>query len=186
MREVVAKCSSAATIREKNVEIKNAKRVLFDKLATVQASAIEEEMAVKSFCGAMRRRDFTVVIEAEGGEKGGDGGFIEVSGHMLTFQGGVFTLAGNGKAGTLLLDPYNIAIQGAGDVDIFDTGCVGGVETFSTNADAGALLSTVTLVNALTSCGEVIVTTAGIGTLNAGNITVNSNFFPGAVETVSR
>jgi len=50
-------------------------------------------------------------IQARGGAEGGDGGLVEVSGkQMLDFNGLVDAGANNGKAGSLLLDPYNFII----------------------------------------------------------------------------
>lgn len=57
-------------------------------------------------------------ITARGGATSGDGGFVEVSGkENLIFEGTVNTSAPNGKFGTLLLDPKNIAIIGDGSPD---------------------------------------------------------------------
>lgn len=60
--------------------------------------------------------EFFGSISARGGEWGGNGGFVEVSGlETLNFQGNVDTLAPNGNPGMLLLDPTNITvINGAG------------------------------------------------------------------------
>ncbi|MDX2212055.1 MAG: CHAT domain-containing protein [Oculatellaceae cyanobacterium bins.114] len=50
-------------------------------------------------------------ITARGGELGGNGGFVEVSGlQNLALTGTVNTLAPNGLAGTLLLDPADIVV----------------------------------------------------------------------------
>jgi filamentous hemagglutinin family protein len=55
---------------------------------------------------------------ARGGELGGDGGFVEISGESLVFSGTVDTRAPNGKRGTLLFDPSTITIvNGAGGAD---------------------------------------------------------------------
>lgn len=54
-------------------------------------------------------------ILARGGEAGGDGGFVEVSGrNKLGFSGVVDVGAPAGDAGTLLLDPQDITIGGTG------------------------------------------------------------------------
>ena len=54
-------------------------------------------------------------ILARGGETGGNGGFVEVSGkESLGFAASVNTLAPLGKTGTLLLDPMNLVVSNAG------------------------------------------------------------------------
>ena len=52
-------------------------------------------------------------ISARGGQLGGDGGFTEVSGKYLDFQGFADTTAPKGRIGTLLLDPQTITISTA-------------------------------------------------------------------------
>ncbi|MCX6875670.1 MAG: filamentous hemagglutinin N-terminal domain-containing protein, partial [Verrucomicrobia bacterium] len=55
---------------------------------------------------------FAGSISAKGGSLSGNGGLVEVSGkNYLAFRGEVSTLAANGRAGTLLLDPTNLTIQ---------------------------------------------------------------------------
>lgn len=50
-------------------------------------------------------------VNARGGEEGGDGGFVEVSGReQLSFKGTVTTMAPKGKTGQMLLDPRNVLI----------------------------------------------------------------------------
>jgi hypothetical protein len=49
-------------------------------------------------------------ISAKGGPQGGDGGFVEVSGDVLTLTGLVNASAPLGKTGTLLLDPTDLWI----------------------------------------------------------------------------
>lgn len=51
-------------------------------------------------------------ISARGGERAGDGGFVEVSGKQnLTFDGQVVTSAAQGRAGLLLLDPGDLRVS---------------------------------------------------------------------------
>ncbi|TKB65028.1 MAG: filamentous hemagglutinin N-terminal domain-containing protein [Nitrospira sp.] len=59
--------------------------------------------------------DAGAAILARGGELGGKGGFVELSGkENLGYAGSVNALAPFGSAGTLLLDPRNITIAAAG------------------------------------------------------------------------
>src|SRR5690606_5368540 len=52
-------------------------------------------------------------VYARGGANGGNGGFLETSGHHnLVAQGFADLTAANGKKGTYFLDPANIAIYG--------------------------------------------------------------------------
>jgi filamentous hemagglutinin family protein len=61
--------------------------------------------------------DAGAAILARGGELGGNGGFVELSGkENLGYAGSVNALAPFGSAGTLLLDPRNITIAAAGAV----------------------------------------------------------------------
>ena len=68
---------------------------------------------------------FAGTVLAKGGERGGDGGHVEVSGHdNLNFYGFVDASAPYGARGTLLLDPKNITVATGGpalltDVDEF-------------------------------------------------------------------
>ena len=57
---------------------------------------------------------FAGTIAARGGERSGDGGFVEVSGkRQLAFTGSVDTRAPYGRAGALLLDPDDFVVDAA-------------------------------------------------------------------------
>ncbi|MGH7084515.1 MAG: beta strand repeat-containing protein, partial [Acetobacteraceae bacterium] len=94
-------------------------------------------------------------ITAEGGPAGGNGGFVEVSGHDLALDGTVNTGAPLGVMGTILLDPYNLQIvtTGANDGDVGPTGvpytagntALGATDTVSASVIEGLVASTVTL-----------------------------------------
>ena len=57
---------------------------------------------------------FSGAISARGGERRGDGGFVEVSGkNRLHFDGRVDTSAAHGRGGSLLLDPSDLYVGGA-------------------------------------------------------------------------
>lgn len=54
-------------------------------------------------------------MTARGGEVSGNGGTVEVSGHDVIFRGTANASAPNGKAGTLIIDPWDLTIaDGAG------------------------------------------------------------------------
>src|SRR6185312_3793532 len=105
-------------------------------------------------------------ISARGGATGGDGGRVETSAHDgLNVQGQVDASAPGGKAGTWLLDPYNVTIATGG--------------TAFSNPFTAAATSTIDPANidtALKSNTNVFVftNTKANGTVDAGNITVNS------------
>lgn len=77
----------------------------------IAADALGEGSGGRVIVWADGTTSFQGQISAEGGELGGDGGFVEVSGaQQLIFQGEVSTAAPQGQRGTLLLDPTDIEI----------------------------------------------------------------------------
>ncbi|MGA1264430.1 MAG: CHAT domain-containing protein [Prochlorothrix sp.] len=83
-----------------------------DGESVLTANAIDDGNGGKVIVWAEGKTGFWGSIEAEGGENGGDGGFVEVSGYNhLIFQGQVSTAAPQGRTGTLLLDPTDILVQ---------------------------------------------------------------------------
>jgi filamentous hemagglutinin family protein len=107
-------------------------------------------------------------ILARGGDSGGNGGFVEVSGkERLAFAGSVDASAPLGQGGIWLLDPNDITIQAAG----IDTN-VTASPTF-TSTDDTAIVTTGSIQTALNAGTSVTVTTASAGAnTQSGNITV--------------
>ncbi len=124
-------------------------------------------------------------LVARGGERGGHGGFVEVSaGESLGFDAAVDARAPAGVTGTLLLDPRNITIQTAGGVaynpgvnNLFGNNV--GATTLITPASINAAAANVVLQanSDITVTNPIAMTNAGIGlTMQAGrSITVNAN-----------
>src|SRR4051812_32603624 len=54
-------------------------------------------------------------LSAQGGARGGDGGFIETSGHELGVSARINLGAAKGALGTWLLDPTTVTIQDGSD-----------------------------------------------------------------------
>ncbi len=116
--------------------------------------------------------NYAGAISAQGGQSGGNGGFVEVSGEKtLSFTGAVNTLAPLGTAGTLLLDPSDVTIVSSTDSN---------GTTTTTNESAGTpynpTASTSYILNtdldAALQSGNVVINTGtvGDGFTNNGNI----------------
>ncbi len=105
-------------------------------------------------------------IEARGGNQGGDGGLVEVSGrNLLDFQGMVDTSASTGMTGKLLLDSSEITIAES---------------TFSPGV--GSLLDYATLNQLLdfnavvvSATNDIVVDASAAITLGDGELTLNSS-----------
>lgn len=83
---------------------------------TLRADALLAGSGGRVIVWADQTTMFGGFISARAGALGGDGGFVEVSGHRnLGYYGLADVRAVGGKAGTLLLDPENIHVSSTGD-----------------------------------------------------------------------
>ena len=98
----------------KNSEIQNAERTFVGSGAIISADAGTNGDGGKVIVWADESTQFFGSIAARGGAISGDGGNAEISGKRFLNAriGKVFLGAVNGKAGTLLLDPADIVING--------------------------------------------------------------------------
>ncbi|MBE9115715.1 filamentous hemagglutinin N-terminal domain-containing protein [Lusitaniella coriacea LEGE 07157] len=127
--------------------IPNALFTVVGEDATINADALVDGTGGTVIVWADGTTKFWGDISARGGSNSGDGGFVEVSGlQSLDFTGSVDTLAPNGNAGTLLLDPTNITVQNG--VGTFTN--LNQVDAFG-DIDIGANTIDVALINMATA-----------------------------------
>ncbi|MBI4293123.1 MAG: filamentous hemagglutinin N-terminal domain-containing protein, partial [Betaproteobacteria bacterium] len=152
----------------KNVEVQNAKRTFVGAGASLKADAITEGNGGKVIVWADDSTKFYGTVTARGGERGGNGGFVEISGKQtLSFIGSVDTTAPNGKTGTLLLDPTTLQITNGGPVD----------GDLSTNASDGTVVfgdADGTSNGVAETTLEGLASTTGVVLEATGQITVNN------------
>ncbi len=154
-----------------NPEIKNAKHLFVEQGVIVRANAIEAGDGGKVIFWSDDATHFHGFVDNRGGSAGGDGGFVEVSGGYLNFQGLVDGTASVGKTGTVLLDPTDITISTGLDANgSFTTGVW-------TSTASTATINTTTLQTQLGSNNVTINTSTNSGGPfgNPGTITVSNS-----------
>lgn len=98
-----------------NDEVRNATQTVLGEDATIRADAGDSGDGGTVIVWADEYTRGHGTISARGGDNGGNGGFVEVSGKdSLDFRAAVDTSAPNGTLGDLLLDPTIINVQAAG------------------------------------------------------------------------
>ena len=103
----------------RNPELKNARQTVVSEQTTINADATGRGDGGKVIVWANETTAYRGSISARGGQAGGNGGLVEVSGKQgLAFDGGIDTSAVKGQAGRILLDPDNITIQTTGTDDL--------------------------------------------------------------------
>ena len=151
-----------------------ASTVSVNAATTIDASAKKKGDGGKVVVWSDEATSFAGTVKATGGAKGGNGGFVEISGKQwLGYTGLVDTRAPYGSWGTLLLDPHNVTI---GATTSF------GMSGFTAVSD-NAILSVTDLLNALAT-NNVIVST-GTGGSQPGIITVGAPISWGSASTLT-
>lgn len=90
-----------------------ARRTFVDENTRIRADALGQGEGGNIVIWSDELTAFAGKASARGGEGGGDGGFVEVSGKSsLIYQGEVDLSSDRGDRGTLLLDPEDILIRG--------------------------------------------------------------------------
>lgn len=129
--------------------------------------------------------DISGTLSAKGGNLGGGGGFIDTSASRLQISetANVSAAAPKGKAGTWLLDPFDVIIS---DTRTPDGAAYGDI--YTPNSDTSVIAAT-SIVSALNSGSNVSISTGAAGSAGtqAGNIDVESNIIKssGAATTLT-
>jgi len=164
----------------RNEQIYNSSRTEVDPGAIIDAQATESGNGGKVIVWADQVNNFAGTVNAKGGQFSGEGGFVEVSGKLLSYQGTVDTRAANGKTGTLLLDPNNITVSNAPTSPAYTPPDYTGAGTASANLNRTDLNNQLVLTNVVISTdaataggsGDITFTDGPIGGPN--NLTVNA------------
>ncbi|MRR52595.1 MAG: filamentous hemagglutinin N-terminal domain-containing protein, partial [Rhodocyclaceae bacterium] len=142
----------------KNADIQNARFTYFGPNATLKADATDNGNGGKVILWADDTTRAYGTISARGGDNGGNGGFVETSGHNYLDVAGVrVDTRGPNGVGSWLLDPTDISITAgaAGGApftgSLFDNG--GGMSSTLTDGDINSPLVTTTVTLRTTSSG---------------------------------
>ena len=157
-------------LQGKNPDVPNALRTYFGPDATIKADAIVSGDGGKVILWADETTRAHGNISARGGAHGGNGGFVETSGHYLEATRAPDVSAPRGNGGTWLLDPFDITIDATSDQNIANAGPG---QFFYEATGSPSTVTVSTLLSALSGGGNVTVSTTGSGTA-LGNITVNA------------
>jgi len=100
---------------------RRASRTYIGRDTSIKANAITEGDGGKVIVWSDEVTRFFGTIESQGGQQGGNGGFVEVSGKQsLAFDGLVQLAAPMGLGGILLLDPQDIRLVASGGIAFAD------------------------------------------------------------------
>lgn len=176
----------------KDSSIMNAETTSIDKSSVLNADAIVNGDGGNIIVWSDQQTNFAGSVLARGGQYGGNGGFMEVSGSRLAFDhvAHVDASAAYGKRGKLLLDPINVnIINGGGSIGSSTVDPTNIVAILHTGTDVS-----ITADNNITVSDEINAVAHALGnlTLSAGNsvfinanIKLESQFSGGANLTVN-
>ncbi len=152
-----------------NVLITSSDNTVLTRNSLVNTSGVDNSSAGNVVVWSDKDTVFRGTILAKGGETGGNGGQVEVSGHEnLLFAGSVNTLAPNGTVGTVLLDPATLTI--------IDAGAGSGTQDANLSADNQILFGDPNIGANTVSWGTIdsLAATANVALEATGAITINN------------
>ncbi|MYN19719.1 filamentous hemagglutinin N-terminal domain-containing protein, partial [Rugamonas sp. FT107W] len=174
----------------KNAAVQNAQQSYVGKDSVIRADATANGDGGKVIVWSDQATQMFGAISARGGADGGNGGFVETSGHYLDMRGTVDTLAPKGATGKLLLDPSDVYIADNSSVSgvpnsVGNLNLVTGGTTFLESGTVqDSLLLTNTLHTALLA-NNVTVSTGNPNGTSGGDISVLSEILLPSGKTLS-
>ncbi|EAN8329428.1 filamentous hemagglutinin N-terminal domain-containing protein, partial [Salmonella enterica] len=160
----------------KDSRIKNARKVVMDRNATVDVSATESGNGGTAVLWSDDYTNFRGAVLAKGGTRSGNGGRVETSSrNNLQISGVVDAASSAGKGGRWLIDPTDITIM-HGSSDSNASGSINGSEDIFTPTAGSSGISDTTITGQLNNGTSVVVKTSGHDEgSQKGNITVSDN-----------
>ncbi len=157
----------------KNTSVQNASATYMSADSIITADAITNGDGGKVVLWANDSTRAYGSIAARGGTKGGNGGFIETSGHWLDVADiNVNAGAPRGKGGIWLLDPADVTITSSTSNGTFNGG---NPDIFSPDLNVStASVDVSTIMNSLNAGTDVTVTSANANLTGLGDITVGA------------
>ncbi|MDP2809585.1 MAG: filamentous hemagglutinin N-terminal domain-containing protein, partial [Rhodocyclaceae bacterium] len=138
----------------KNAAIQNAATTTLAAGAVIKADALDNGNGGRVIVWADDKTFYDGFISARGGANGGDGGFVETSGHSLSVTSGrVDTQAPRGNTGMWLLDPAGICISNTACT----TPLLGFAVTYDMTVNSAALDTALTASNVTLSATDFLV-----------------------------
>ncbi|MYM96822.1 YDG domain-containing protein, partial [Duganella vulcania] len=174
----------------KNAAVQNAQQSYVGKDSVIRADATQNGDGGKVIVWSDQATQMFGAISARGGANGGNGGFVETSGHYLDMRGTVDTRAPKGATGKLLLDPSDVYIADNSGVSgvpssVGNLNLVSGGSTFLESGSVqDSLLLTNTLHTALLA-NDVTVSTGNPNGSGGGDISVLSEILLPSGRTLS-
>jgi len=163
----------------KNAAVMNAQQSYVGQDVVIKADATVNGDGGKVIVWSDQATRMYGAISARGGAQGGNGGFVETSGHYLDMQGKVDTRAPRGASGRLLLDPSDVYLDddltSAVSDGMQDSGELSGNSGLFVDVQvvADSLVRKSVLLNSLDTTDVIISTSNGKG-IGQGHIKLGS------------
>jgi filamentous hemagglutinin family protein len=169
----------------KDATVPNAQAAFVGAEATIAADATENGDGGRVVVWSDEATRAYGRFSAQGGPLGGNGGWIETSGGWLDARpASIATFAPKGKAGTWLLDPFDINIVDAttapSNASFLQTGTdftitsIGQPATILSSTIAGALDGRFSEICLVGACGTNVIVSTGAGGAALGNIVMSN------------